>query len=98
MRSSRPAPTLHLILGLTCYILLKVYGALQLEYAQLQTTCTWHTPHVPKHSFAVQSPGGINVSVWFTLFGVASSFISTFFAFSYVKYAASPTACSASIL
>lgn len=33
----------------------------------------------------VQSPGGINVSVWFTLFGVASSFISTFFAFSYVK-------------
>ncbi|KAL3145817.1 hypothetical protein ABBQ38_015191 [Trebouxia sp. C0009 RCD-2024] len=42
-------------------------------------------------SFAVtssmQSPGGINVSVWFTLFGVASSFISTFFSFSYVKLA-----------
>lgn len=35
----------------------------------------------------MQSPGGINVSVWFTLFGVASSFISTFFAFSYVKLA-----------
>lgn len=34
---------------------------------------------------AVQSPGGINISVWFTFFGVASSFISTFFAFSYVK-------------
>ncbi|DBA80512.1 hypothetical protein WJX77_002029 [Trebouxia sp. C0004] len=38
-------------------------------------------------SSSMQSPGGINVSVWFTLFGVASSFISTFFAFSYVKLA-----------
>lgn len=54
--------------------------------------CNWpaakYISYVLKRLFAVQSPGGINVSVWFTLFGVASSFVSTFFAFSYVKYAA----------